>query len=83
MPQEAFLGPLLFRILINDLCSVVRYSDCLLFVDGIETFNGTMSYQGSSLHQPDTTQPELSPSLEKTTCLVLIANCVNHLFYIH
>lgn len=40
MPQEAFLGPLLFGILINNLCGVVRYSNCLLFVDGIETFNG-------------------------------------------
>ena len=52
VPQEAFLGPLLFRILMNDLCNVVRYSDCLLFVDGIETFNGINSHQGSSLHQP-------------------------------
>jgi len=55
VPQEAFLGPVLFRILINDLCSVVRYSNCLLFVDGIETFNGIKSHRGSSLHQPDIT----------------------------
>lgn len=40
MPQEAFLGPLLFRICINNLCGVVIYSNYLLFVDGIETFSG-------------------------------------------
>ena len=55
MPQEAVLGPLLFRILINDLCGVVGYSDCLLFVDGIETFIGIKSHRGSSLHQPEIT----------------------------
>jgi hypothetical protein len=55
MPQETFLGPLLFRILINDLCGVASYSNCLLSADGIETFNGIKSHRGSLLHQPEIT----------------------------
>lgn len=99
VPQEAFPGPLFFRILINDLCSVVRYSDCILFDDGIETLNEIKSHQSSSLHQTDITvvcawciSNFMKPSVNtnrvisftrKNHCLVLIANCVNPLFYIH
>ena len=33
MPQWSNLGPILFLIFINDLPSVLKYSECLLYAD--------------------------------------------------
>jgi hypothetical protein len=36
VPKGSVLGPLLFSLVINNLCSAVKYSNCLLFADDIK-----------------------------------------------
>jgi hypothetical protein len=51
-----YIKQIAFHLLkVNDLVGVFRYSDCHLFVDGIERFDGMKSHQGSLLHQLDIT----------------------------
>ena len=36
VPQGSHLGPVWFNIFINDLPSVIKYSNCLLFADDLK-----------------------------------------------
>ena len=36
VPQGSIPGPLLFSVFTNDLCSAVKYSNCLLFADDVK-----------------------------------------------
>jgi hypothetical protein len=53
VPQGFILGPLLFNIFSNDLCGVVKYSNCLLFADDIKIFREIKSPHDSFLLQSD------------------------------
>jgi hypothetical protein len=53
VPQGSVLGPLLFNIFINDLCGVVKYSNCLLFADEIKIFPEIKSPHDSFLLHSD------------------------------
>ncbi|GBM59470.1 putative RNA-directed DNA polymerase from transposon BS [Araneus ventricosus] len=43
VPQGSNLGPLLFILFINDLTSVFKYSECLLFADDLKLFSSMNS----------------------------------------
>jgi len=36
LPAKLVLGPPLFIVAINDLCSTVKYSNCFLFADDVK-----------------------------------------------
>lgn len=39
VPQGSHLGPLLFILFINDVCSAIKFSNCLLYADDLKIFN--------------------------------------------
>ncbi|GBM95053.1 putative RNA-directed DNA polymerase from transposon BS [Araneus ventricosus] len=53
VPQGSNLGPLLFILFINDLTSVFKYSECLLFADDLKLFSSMNSNLDAVLLQSD------------------------------
>ena len=53
VPQRSVLGPLLFNIVINDMCGVVSYSNCRFFADDINVFREIKSLHDSLSLQSD------------------------------
>jgi len=53
VPRGSVLGPLLFRVLINYLCSAVRYSKYLLFADDVKIYRYIKSPYDNWLLQSD------------------------------
>jgi hypothetical protein len=51
--QGSTLGPLLFNIFINDLCSKIQYSEYLLFADDLKIFRVIKSAKDYKLLQSD------------------------------
>jgi hypothetical protein len=53
VPQGSTLGPLLFNIFINDLCSKIQNSEFLLFADDLKIFRVIKSAKDCKLLQSD------------------------------
>ena len=53
VPQGSHLGPVLFNIFINDLPSVIKYSNCLLFADDLKLLRKICDPSDSQLLQHD------------------------------
>jgi hypothetical protein len=53
VPQASVLGPLLFNILINDLCNSSKHCSFLNFADNLKIFRGINSIYDSLLVQSD------------------------------
>ena len=53
VPQECHLGPVMFNIFINDLASVIKYSNCLLFADDLKLRRKIRDAYDSQLLQHD------------------------------
>jgi hypothetical protein len=53
MPQGSVLGPSLFSVFINDLCTAIEYSNFLLFADDIKIFHAINSADDCILLQSD------------------------------
>jgi hypothetical protein len=53
VPQGSVLGPLLFNILMNDLCDVIKHSKCLIFSDDLRVYRAIISPSDCLLLQSD------------------------------
>lgn len=53
VPQGSHLGPLLFILFINDVCSAVKFSRCLLYADDLKLFHTIRSSQDAANLQHD------------------------------
>ena len=43
VPQRSVLGPFVFGVFLNDICSAVQYSDCLVFADDVKIYREIQS----------------------------------------
>ncbi|GBM10082.1 putative RNA-directed DNA polymerase from transposon BS [Araneus ventricosus] len=92
VPQGSNLGPLLFILFINDLISVFKYSECLLFADDLKLFSSMSSNLDAVLLQSDLdclfkwcTVNKLHLNIEKCSILSYIrkAQPLNHVYRIN
>jgi hypothetical protein len=53
IPQGSTLGPLLFNIYINDICTEIRYSNFLLFAEDLKLYHAIKSAEDCKCLQAD------------------------------
>jgi hypothetical protein len=53
VPQDSNLGPLLFTVFVNDLCTRINYSNFLLFVDDLKIYKSIKSVEDCKPLQAD------------------------------
>ena len=51
--SRSHLGPILFILYVNDLSSVLKYSDCKIYADDIKIYRSVESFNDTQLLQSD------------------------------